>query len=178
MIRRGDADVVFVHAKSAEEKFLTEGEGVKRFPVMYNDFVLIGPKDDPAGIKGSKDVVKTFQIIKEKQACFVSRGDHSGTHVAELNFWKAANADIEKDRGPWYKSIGQGMGATLNFANANNCYVLSDRGTWSHLKNKGDLQILVDAGDKRMFNQYDVMLVNPAKHSDVKKNSASNLLIG
>jgi tungstate transport system substrate-binding protein len=166
--RRGDADVVFVHAKSAEEKFLAEGEGVKRFPVMYNDFVLIGPKDDPAGIKGRKDVAKAFQSIKEKQACFVSRGDNSGTHIAELNFWKAADADIGKDGGPWYKSIGQGMGATLNFANANNCYVLSDRGTWMHVKNKGDLQILVE-GDKRMFNQYDVMLVNPAKHPDVKK---------
>jgi tungstate transport system substrate-binding protein len=167
--RRGDADVVFVHAKSAEEQFLAEGEGVKRFPVMYNDFVLIGPKDDPAGIKGMKDVAKAFQIIKEKQACFVSRGDHSGTHIAELNLWKAADADIEKDRGrPWYKSIGQGMGAALNFANANNCYVLSDRGTWMHFKNKGDLQILVD-GDRRMFNQYVVMLVNPAKHPDVKK---------
>jgi tungstate transport system substrate-binding protein len=166
--RRGDADVVFVHARSAEEKFLAEGEGVKLFPVMYNDFVLIGPKDDPAGIKGRKDVAKALQIIKEKRACFVSRGDHSGTHIAELNFWKAADADIEKDGGPWYKSIGQGMGATLNFAIASNCYVLSDRGTWSDLKNKGDLQILVD-GDKRMFNQYDVMLVNPAKHPDVKK---------
>ncbi len=160
--------MVFVHAKSAEEKFLAEGEGVKRFPVMYNDFVLIGPKDDPAGIKGRKDVAEAFQIIKEKQACFVSRGDHSGTHIAELNFWKAADADIEKDRDPWYKSIGQGMGATLNFAIVSNCYVLSDRGTWSHLKNKGDLQIMV-YGDKRMFNQYDVMLVNPAKHPDVKK---------
>jgi tungstate transport system substrate-binding protein len=166
--RRGNADVVLVHAKSAEEKFLAEGEGVKIFPVMYNDFVLIGPKNDPAGIKGGKDVVKAFQIIKKKQACFVSRGDHSGTQIAELNFWKAADADIEKDGGPWYKSIGQGMGATLNFAVANNCYVLSDRGTWSHLKSKGDLQILVD-GDKRMFNQYDVILVNPAKHPDVKK---------
>ena len=167
--RRGDADVVFVHAKSAEEKFLAEGEGVKRFPVMYNDFVLIGPKDDPAGIKGMKDVAKAFQIIKEKQACFVSRGDHSGTHVAELNLWKAAAADIEKDKGPWYKSIGQGMGAALGFANASNCYVLSDRGTWIHFGNKGDLQILVE-GDKRMFNQYGVMLVNPAKHPDVKKD--------
>jgi tungstate transport system substrate-binding protein len=166
--RRGDADVVFVHAKSAEEKFLAEGEGVKRFPVMYNDFVLIGPKEDPAGIKGMKDVAKAFQIIKEKQACFVSRGDHSGTHIAELNLWKAADTDIEKDRGPWYKSIGQGMGAALNFANASNCYVLSDRGTWIHFKNKGDLQILVE-GDKRMFNQYGLMLVNPAKHPDVKK---------
>ena len=175
--RRGDADVVFVHDKSAEEKFLAEGEGVKRFPVMYNDFVLIGPKDDPAGIKGMKDVAKAFQMIKEKQACFVSRGDHSGTHVAELNLWKAADADIEKDKGPWYKSIGQGMGAALNFAIASNCYVLSDRGTWINFKNKGDLQILVE-GDKRLFNQYDVILVNPAKHPDVKKNSASNLLIG
>jgi tungstate transport system substrate-binding protein len=176
--RRGDADVVFVHDKSAEQKFLSEGEGVKRFPVMYNDFVLIGPKDDPAGIKGRKDVAKAFQIIREKEACFVSRGDHSGAHDAELNLWKAANIDIGKDKGPWYKSIGQGMGATLNFAVPNNCYVLSDRGTWIfRFKNKGDLQILVE-GDKRLFNQYDVILVNPAKHSNVKKNSASNLLIG
>jgi tungstate transport system substrate-binding protein len=166
--RRGDADVVFVHAPSAEEKFLAEGEGVKRFPVMYNNYVLIGPKDDPAGIKGMKDVAKAFQIIKQKQACFVSRGDHSGTHIAELNLWKAANTDIEKDNGPWYKSDGQGMGATLNFANASNCYVLSDRGSWIYLKNKGDLQILVE-GDKRLFNEYDVMLVNPAKHPNVKK---------
>jgi tungstate transport system substrate-binding protein len=167
--RRGDADVVFVHAKSAEEKFLAEGEGVKRFPVMYNDFVLIGPKDDPAGIKGLKDVAKAFQIIKEKQGCFVSRGDHSGTHIAELNLWKAANTDIEKEKGAWYKSIGQGMGAALNFANASNCYVLSDRGTSIHFKNKGDLQILVE-GDERMFNQYGVILVNPAKRRDVKQD--------
>jgi tungstate transport system substrate-binding protein len=167
--RRGDADVVFVHAKSAEEKFLAEGEGVKRFPGMYNDFVVVGPKADPAGIKGMKDVAKTFQIIREKQACFVSRGDHSGTHIAELKLWKVANIDIEKDSGPWYKSIGQGMGAALNFANASNCYVLSDRGTWIHFKNKGGLQILVE-GDKRLFNQYGVMLVNPAKHPDVKKD--------
>jgi len=166
--RRGDADVVFVHAKLAEEKFLAEGEGVKRFPVMYNDFVLIGPKGDPAGIKGIKDVAKALQDVREKQVCFVSRGDRSGTHVAELNLWKAANVDIEKESGPWYKSIGQGMGAALNFANASNCDVLSDRGTWIHFKNKGDLQILVE-GDKRLFNQYGVMLVNPAKHPDVKK---------
>jgi len=166
--RRGDADVVFVHAKSAEEKFLAEGEGVKRFPVMYNDFVLIGPKDDPAGVKGMNDVAKAFQTIKDKQACFVSRGDRSGTHIAELNLWKASNIDIEKDNGPWYKSIGQGMGAALSFANASNCDVFSDRGTWIHFKNKGDLEILVE-GDKRMFNQYGVMLVNPAKHRDVKK---------
>ena len=167
--RRGDADVVFVHAKSAEEKFLAEGQGVKRFPVMYNDFVLIGPKSDPAGIKGMKDVGKAFQTIKDKQASFISRGDRSGTHIAELKLWKDAGIDIEKDKGAWYKSIGQGMGAALNTAGAGNGYVLSDRGTWIHFKNKGDLQILVE-GDKRMFNQYGVMLVNPAKHPNVNKD--------
>jgi len=167
--RRGDADVVFVHTKSAEEKFLAEGQGVQRFPVMYNDFVLIGPKSDPAGIKGMKDVARAFQTIKEKQASFISRGDRSGTHIAELKLWKDADIDIGKDKGPWYKSIGQGMGAALNIANASNAYVLSDRGTWIHFKNKGDLQILVE-GDKRMFNQYGVMLVNPAKHPNVQKD--------
>jgi tungstate transport system substrate-binding protein len=168
--RRGDADVVFVHAKSAEEKFLAEGEGVKRYPVMYNDFVLIGPKSDPAGIKGMKDVAKALQTIKEKQAPFISRGDRSGTHIAELSLWnKDAGIDIEKDKGAWYKSIGQGMGAALNTAGASNAYVLSDRGTWLSFKNKGDLQILVE-GDKRLFNQYGVILVNPAKHPNVKKD--------
>ncbi len=166
--RRGDADVVFVHAKSAEEKFLAEGQGVKRFPVMYNDFVLIGPKSDPAGIKGMKDVGQAFKTIMAKQAAFISRGDRSGTHVAELALWKASGIDIEKDKGAWYKSIGQGMGAALNTADAGNAYVLSDRGTWIHYKNKGDLQILVE-GDKRMFNQYGIMLVNPEKHPNVKK---------
>jgi tungstate transport system substrate-binding protein len=166
--RRGDADVVFVHAKSAEEKFLAEGQGVHRYPVMYNDFVLIGPKSDPAGIKGMKDVGKAFQTIKDRQASFISRGDRSGTNIAELKLWKDAAIDIAKDKGPWYKSIGQGMGAALNTAGAGNAYVLSDRGTWIHFKNKGDLQILVE-GDKRMFNQYGVMLVNPAKHPNVKK---------
>ena len=167
--RRGDADVVFVHAKSAEEKFLAEGQGVKRFPVMYNDFVLIGPKSDPAGIKGMKDVGKALTIIKDKKADFISRGDKSGTHVAELALWKASGIDIEKDKGPWYKSIGQGMGAALNTAGAGNAYVLSDRGTWIHYKNKDQLAILVE-GDKRMFNQYGVMLVNPDKHPNVKKD--------
>jgi tungstate transport system substrate-binding protein len=167
--RRGDSDVVFVHAKSAEEKFLAEGEGVKRHPVMYNDFVLIGPKSDPAGIKGMKDVAKALTTIKDKQADFISRGDRSGTHIAELALWnKDAGIDIEKEKGPWYKSIGQGMGAALNTAGASNGYVLSDRGTWLSFKNKGDLQILVE-GDKRLFNQYGVMLVNPAKHPNVKK---------
>jgi tungstate transport system substrate-binding protein len=166
--RRGDADVVFVHAKSAEEKFLAEGQGVKRHPVMYNDFVLIGPKSDPAGIKGMKDVAKAFQTIKEKQAPFISRGDRSGTHIAELAIWnKDAGIDIEKDKGAWYKSIGQGMGAALNTAGASNAYVLSDRGTWLSFKNKGELAILTE-GDKRLFNQYGVMPVNPAKHPNVK----------
>jgi tungstate transport system substrate-binding protein len=167
--RRGDSDIVFVHAKSAEEKFLAEGEGVKRYPVMYNDFVLIGPKSDPAGIKGMKDVARALKTIKDKQADFISRGDRSGTHIAELALWnKDAGIDIEKEKGPWYKSIGQGMGAALNTAGASNGYVLSDRGTWLSFKNKGDLQILVE-GDKRLFNQYGVMLVNPAKHPNVKK---------
>ena len=167
--RRGDADVVFVHAKSAEEKFLAEGAGVKRYPVMYNDFVLIGPKSDPAGIKGMKDITKALQTIKEKQAPFISRGDRSGTHQAELALWKDAGVDIEKDKGPWYKSIGQGMGAALNTASASNSYVLSDRGTWLSFKNRGELIIAVE-GDRRLFNQYGVILVNPAKHPHVKKD--------
>jgi tungstate transport system substrate-binding protein len=167
--RRGDADVVFVHAKSAEEKFLAEGEGVKRYPVMYNDFVLIGPKSDPAGIKGMKDVGAALKQIMAKGAPFISRGDRSGTHIAEINLWKASGIDIEKEKGAWYKSIGQGMGAALNTAGASNAYVLSDRGTWISFKNKGDLVIDVE-GDKRLFNQYGVMLVNPAKHPNVKKD--------
>jgi len=166
--RRGDADVVFVHARPAEEKFLSEGFGVKRFPVMYNDFVLVGPKSDPAGIKGSKDIVAALTAIKTKGAPFISRGDKSGTHQAELALWKVANIDIEKDSGPWYKSIGQGMGAALNTASATSSYVLTDRGTWISFKNRGDLDIAVE-GDKRLFNQYGVMLVNPAKHPHVKK---------
>jgi len=149
-------------------KFLAEGQGVKRYPVMYNDFVLIGPKSDPAHLKGMKDVAKAFQVLKDKQIPFISRGDRSGTNIAELNLWKDAGIDINKDKGPWYKAIGQGMGAALNTAGASNAYVLSDRGTWIHFKNKGDLEIVVE-GDKRMFNQYGVMLVNPEKHPNVKK---------
>jgi tungstate transport system substrate-binding protein len=166
--RRGDADVVFVHAKAQEEKFVADGFGVKRYPVMYNDFVLIGPKSDPAGIKGTTDVAKALQAIKAKEAPFISRGDRSGTHIAELDLWKAAGIDIGKEKGPWYKEIGQGMGAALNTASAANAYVLADRGTWLSFKNRGDLDILV-AGDKRLFNQYGVMLVNPEKHPHVKK---------
>jgi len=167
--RRGDADVVFVHAKSAEEKFLSEGFGVKRYPVMYNDFILIGPASDPAGVKGSKDIVASLTTIKNKGAPFISRGDRSGTHIAELALWKAAGIDIESSKGPWYKAIGQGMGAALNTASAANAYVLADRGTWLAFKNRGTLAIAVE-GDKRLFNQYGVMLVNPAKHPTVKKD--------
>ena len=167
--RRGDADVMFLHARSAELRFLAEGQGVRRFPVMYNDYVLIGPKTDPARIKGTKDVAKALQTIKEKQAPFISRGDRSGTHLAELALWnKDAGVNIEEDKGAWYKSIGQGMDVALNMARITKGYVLSDRGTWVHFKDKDDLQILVE-GDKRLFNQYGVMLVNPAKHPNVKK---------
>ena len=165
--RRGDADVVFVHARAAEEKFLSEGFGVKRYPVMYNDFVLIGPASDPAGVKGSHDIVAALKAIKDKGTPFISRGDRSGTHIAELDLWKAANIDIEKEKGPWYKSIGQGMGAALNIASASNAYVLSDRGTWLAFKNRGDLGVTVE-GDRRLFNQYGVMLINPKKHPAVK----------
>ena len=167
--RRGDADVLFVHAKAAEEKFLSEGFGVKRYPVMYNDFVLVGPKNDPAGIKDSKDIVAAFKTLKDKGIDFISRGDKSGTHQAELNLWKVAGIDIATDKGPWYKEIGQGMGAALNTAAASNAYVLTDRATWLSFKNKGELVIEVE-GDKRLFNQYGVMLVNPAKHPNVKKD--------
>jgi tungstate transport system substrate-binding protein len=166
--RRGDADVIFVHAKSAELNFLAEGESLKRYPVMYNDFVLIGPKSDPASVTGMKDISKALQTIEDKQASFISRGDRSGTHIAELNLWKDAGIDIDKGKGSWYKSIGQGMGAALNTASASDAYVLSDRATWIHFKNRGELQIVVE-GDKHLFNQYGVMLVNPDKHPNVKK---------
>jgi tungstate transport system substrate-binding protein len=166
--RRGDADVLFVHAKAQEEKFVADGFGVKRFPVMYNDFVLIGPKSDPAGIKSTSDIVAALQAVKAKAAPFISRGDRSGTHIAELDLWKAAGIDIAKDKGPWYKEIGQGMGAALNTASASNAYVLADRGTWIAFKNRGELDIVVQ-GDKGLFNQYGVMLVNPVKHPHVKK---------
>jgi tungstate transport system substrate-binding protein len=165
--RRGDADVVFVHARAQEEKFLAEGFGVKRYDVMYNDFVLIGPKADPAAVKG-KDIETALKAIKAKAAPFISRGDRSGTHTAELALWKKAGIDIEAEKGPWYRAIGQGMGAALNTASALDGYVLSDRGTWISFKNRGDLDILVE-GDKRLFNQYGVMLVNPEKYPSVKR---------
>jgi tungstate transport system substrate-binding protein len=166
--RRGDADVVLVHAKSAEEKFLAEGYGVKRYPVMYNDFVLLGPRSDPAEVKGSHDILAALAAIKRKGATFISRGDRSGTNIAELDLWHLAGIDIAASRGPWYKEIGQGMGAALNTASADNAYVLSDRGTWLAFKNKGDLVIAVE-GDKHLFNQYGVMLVNPQRYPTVKR---------
>jgi len=168
LARRGDADVVFVHAKSAEEKFLAEGHGVKRYPVMYNDFVLIGPKSDPANVGGAKDITEALKRIEAAQAPFVSRGDKSGTHMAELKLWKASGIDLEKAKGAWYRDTGQGMGPALNTAASMNAYILADRGTWLAFKNRGDLAILVE-GDKRLFNQYGVMLVNPDKHPSVKK---------
>ena len=165
--RRGDADVVFVHAKPQEEKFVAEGHGVKRFNVMYNDFVLIGPKIDPPKVAGTRDITAALSAVAEAKAPFISRGDNSGTHIAELNLWKAANIDIAQAKGPWYREIGQGMGPALNTASATNAYVLSDRGTWLSFKNKGDLAIAVQR-DPRLFNQYGVILLNPQKHSHVK----------
>jgi len=167
--RRGDADVVFVHAKPQEEKFVADGFGVRRYPVMYNDFILVGPQTDPAGINGTKDIVAALQTIKAREIAFISRGDRSGTHIAELALWKAAGVDIARDRGTWYKEIGQGMGAALNTAAASSAYVLTDRSTWLAFKNRGDLVIAVE-GDNRLFNQYGVMLVAPEKHKHVKND--------
>ncbi|MEZ5816048.1 MAG: substrate-binding domain-containing protein [Hyphomicrobiaceae bacterium] len=165
--RRGDADVVFVHAKAQEEKFVAEGHGVKRNDVMYNDFVLVGPKSDPAHVAGGKDIVAALKAISTTGSPFVSRGDKSGTHSAELRLWKAADLTPQAAKPAWYKEIGQGMGAALNTASAMEAYTLSDRGTWISFKNKGPLKIVV-AGDKRLFNQYGVILVNPKKHAHVK----------
>jgi tungstate transport system substrate-binding protein len=173
--RRGGADVVVTHDKAAEEKFLSEGQGVKRYPVMYNDFVLVGPKSDPAGIKGMKDIIAALKEIITRNAPFISRADLSGTYSAELNLWKTAGVDIDKEKGPWYKEIGQGMGAALNNAAASDAYLLSDRGTWLGLRSKGDLMIEVE-GDRRLFNQYAVMLVNPANHPNVQKQSGQTFI--
>ncbi|MBH5369790.1 substrate-binding domain-containing protein [Bradyrhizobium glycinis] len=165
--RRGDADVVFVHDRPAEDRFMSEGQGVKRFDVMYNDFVIIGPKSDPAQISGSKDVVEALRKIAAAKVPFISRGDKSGTHAAELRLWKEAGVDLSAGKDAWYREIGQGMGPALNMASSSNAYVLSDRGTWLSFKNRGELAILTE-GDKRLFNQYGVMLVNPAMHPNVK----------
>jgi len=167
--RRGDADVVFVHDRAAEDQFMAEGQGVRRFPVMYNDFVLIGPKSDPAKVAGGKDILEALRKIEAAQAPFVSRGDRSGTHAAELRFWKDAGIDLEKAKGPWYRDTGSGMGPALNTAAAMNAYILADRGTWLSFRNRAGLAIAVE-GDKRLFNQYGVMLVNPVKHPNVKQD--------
>ncbi len=167
MGRRGDADVVFVHNRSAERKFMSQGWGVKRFPVMYNDFVIVGPRSDPAHIKGLH-LLDAMRRIAAEKAPFLSRGDRSGTNAAELRYWKAAGIDIGKSKGPWYRSTGSGMGPTLNTAAGMDGYTLTDRATWLSHQNKGDLAILVE-GDKALFNQYGVMLVNPRKHPQVKR---------
>jgi tungstate transport system substrate-binding protein len=166
--RRGDADVVFVHDKAAEEKFLAEGFGVARQDVMYNDFVLVGPRADPARVAGGKDVAAALKRIQSAQAPFVSRGDRSGTHAAELRLWADAGVDLGASKGPWYRETGSGMGAALNTAAALDAYLLTDRGTWLAFRNRGSLDILVE-GDERLFNQYGVILVNPARHTHVKR---------
>jgi tungstate transport system substrate-binding protein len=169
MGRRGDADVVFVHDQAAEEKFVADGFGVRRIEVMYNDFVLIGPKSDPAGVGGRKDITEALKRIRERQASFVSRADRSGTHAAELRLWKLTGIDIAAAKGPWYRETGSGMGPALNTASSMNAYILADRGTWLSFRNRGELAILVE-GDRRLFNQYGIMLVNPARHPHVKKD--------
>ncbi len=168
LARRGDADVVFVHDPEAEAKFMSEGWGVRRFEVMYNDFIIVGPKSDSAKAAG-KDVLIALKRIKDVQAPFASRADNSGTHAAELRYWKMAGIDIAKEKGPWYRETGSGMGPTLNTAAGMNAYALTDRGTWLAFKNRGDLVVLVE-GDVKLFNQYGVALVNPTKHPHVKKN--------
>jgi len=165
---RGDADVVFVHDKASEERFVADGYGVKRYPVMYNDFVIVGPKGDPAGVRGLHDAAAAMKRIASSKAPFASRGDDSGTHKAELRLWQAAGIDPTKDSGTWYRETGSGMGATLNTAVGMEAYALTDRGTWLSFQNRGDLEVLVE-GDPRLFNQYGVMLVNPQRHPHVKK---------
>ncbi len=172
MARRGDADVVFVHDQVAEEKFVADGFGLKRLAVMYNDFVVVGPQADPANVKGN-DIVAALKKISAGNSAFVSRGDKSGTHAAELRFWsQAAMAD---KKGTGYKECGCGMGPALNIGASTGAYVLTDRGTWLNFKNRGDLKVLVE-GDARLFNQYGVMVVNPAKHAHVKRAEAQKFV--
>jgi len=173
--KNGDGDVLLVHAKPAEEKFVAEGFGVKRYDVMYNDFVIVGPKSDPAKIGGGKDAAAAFKAIADAKAPFASRGDDSGTHKAEKRHWKAAGVDIEKASGDWYRSTGSGMGATLNTAAGMAAYALTDRATWIAFKNKGNLKIVVEGGPK-LFNQYGVILVNPKKHKHVKAKEAQQFI--
>jgi len=169
--RRGDADVVFVHDRAAEERFVEEGAGIGRRNVMYNDFVLIGPDADPAKVSGSHDIAVALRAIRDAKAPFVSRGDRSGTHAAELRLWSDAGIDIETVKGDWYRETGSGMGAALNTASAMDAYVLADRSTWLAFRNRGGLTVLLE-GDRRLFNQYGVILVNPARHPQVKRADA------
>ncbi len=171
LARNGDADVLFVHHRKSEEKFVADGFGIRRFDVMYNDFVVVGPKSGPAKVGGEKDVTKALAAIAKAKAPFASRADDSGTHKKELSLWKAAGVDPKAASGTWYRETGSGMGATLNTASGMNAYALTDRGTWLKFANRGDLTIVVE-GDKRLFNPYGVMVVNPAKHPHVKKADA------
>jgi len=164
---KGDADVLFVHHRPSEDKFVAEGFGVKRFDVMYNDFIVVGPKSDPAKVKNMKNVVQAFTQIAAAKAPFASRADDSGTHKMELALWKEGSVDIKAASGTWYRETGSGMGATLNTAAAMNAYVLADRGTWLSFKNRADLEVVVE-GDRKLFNPYGIILVNPAKHPHVK----------
>ena len=166
--RKGDADVVFVHDRIAEIKFVADGFGVDRREVMYNDFMIVGPTSDPAKISGSKEVIESLKKIARTQSPFASRGDKSGTHAAELRYWQQAGTDPQTGKGTWYRETGSGMGPTLNTASAMGAYAFTDRGTWLSFKNRGDLAILVE-GDTKLFNQYGIMLVNPVKHAHVKK---------
>jgi len=175
LARRGDADVVFVHDPVAEEKFMLEGNGVKRQEVMYNDFVLIGPKDDPARVAGGKDIAVALKKIEASKSAFVSRGDKSGTHAAELRLWKVAGIDLDAAKSPWYRDTGSGMGPALNTAASMNAYILADRGTWLNFKNRQSLAVVVER-DTRLFNQYGVILVNPAKHPHVKQAAGQQFI--
>ena len=168
LARRGDADVVFVHDLEAEEKFLADGFATQRFDVMYNDFLLIGPRSDPAKIAGGNDIVAALRRISDARAPFVSRGDRSGTHAAEIRLWLIAGVDPPGAKAAWYREVGAGMGPALNTASGMNAYILADRGTWLGFKNRGELAIAVE-GDNRLFNQYGAMLVNPARHPHVKR---------
>ena len=172
--RRGDADVVFVHDKPAEEKFVADGFGVRRLELMHNDFILIGPKSDPAKARG-RDIVEGLKKVAAMKAVFVSRADKSGTHAAELRYWRDAGIDIDRQKGAWYRETGAGMGPALNTASSMDAYILADRGTWLSFRNRGNLDVVVQ-GDTRLFNQYGVMLVNPAKHPHVKKDLGQSFI--
>jgi tungstate transport system substrate-binding protein len=169
LAKNGDADVLFVHHTPSEEEFVAEGHGVERSDVMYNDFVIVGPASDPAGIKGMEDVSVALEKIAEKQTAFASRGDDSGTHKKELSLWEETGVNIQNASGDWYRETGSGMGATLNIASGMNAYALTDRATWLQFGNRGDLEILVE-GDAKLFNQYGIILVSPVKHPHIKKD--------